>query len=86
MIMSKYIKFGALYALSLPAVLLLGYGLTSFMFSVAPQENANRVDDTVSAICNNSIQDGNFIPCRIAQDRSNTEFLCSGSNCWVENK
>jgi hypothetical protein len=86
MIMNKTLL---MTATSLPLLALSGlasYYFTYFMFSVAPQENATRVNNTVLAICDNSIQTNDFTPCRIAQEQSNTEFLCNSSGCWVEKK
>lgn len=63
------------------------------ILSSAPQENATRVNDTVKAICDYSrsvISDEAEEACGIAQDESQTEYICSSyavdTACWIEDK
>lgn len=59
----------------------------------APQENADRVMLTVKEVCDyarNTINGESEEACGIAQDVSQTEYLCNhtavDNYCWVEDK
>ena len=73
---------------------LLPYHLVYFLFKIAPQENEVRVNYTVKSICDwsRSVQSRDAEKaCGIAQDKSQTEYLCPSYNapnnkCWIEDK
>lgn len=63
------------------------------ILSSAPQETDYRVNKTVKAVCDysRSIISGEAEEaCGIAQDQSNTEYICSSyavdAVCWIEDK
>lgn len=59
------------------------------LFSIAPQENAKRVEQTVQAVCDyaQSVTTKDALQsCYAAENASNTEYICSYTNCHVEEK
>lgn len=63
---------------------LIGYGVSGYMFSIAPQENSERVQNTVMAVCNYSVSTNHYDPCRIAEASSNMTYACNKNTCWTQ--
>lgn len=69
-----------------------GYYIAYYLMSVAPQENAKRVEATVKAVCTDYVRTGEGErSCMIAQDASTTTFRCDddidpNAHCWVEDR
>lgn len=72
-------------------VFMIGYTVTYNVMSVAPQENAKRVEATVKAVCDYSrdrVSGELEEVCGIAQDTSGTTYLCNKdmitAHCFVK--
>lgn len=91
--MKKAILYTAAAVVGTVAATIAVHCIVYAILCSAPQENATRVNDTVKAICDYSrsvISGEAEEACGIAQDRSQTEYICTSVNptadCWVEDK
>jgi hypothetical protein len=73
------------------ALCLIVHFTVYFLFTIAPQENTTRVNNTVKAVCKWAQEvesDAAFQACGVAQRESMTEYVCDNTNtyCQIEDK
>lgn len=71
---------------------IVAFLLVGMIVTLSVVNRANAQDQSIKSrhqyetmqICSNEIKTGILTKCKKIQNKYNTEFLCSGSNCWVE--